>query len=127
VAKKVNPVIFDINEFYGNVVKLHASTWVDHVLVEHPQMSGYEALVQQVLKDPYEIRRSTLYNIGAAFISEPKVVPAFPEGIRVLVRYEDAFYEGGASSGLVATSYPIDLIGYQRPNLGATIYRKNKK
>jgi hypothetical protein len=124
VATKKNPVVFGLTEFFGNLVELPTSTWVDHVLVYHPEMVGHENVIQQVLKDPFEIKESTLYATGAAFISEPLLV--FPEGIRVLVNYTDISYQKGAATGLITTAYPVDLINYQRPNLGKTVYRKRK-
>jgi len=87
-------------------------------------MVGHEGLVQQVLKDPLEILESTLYQTGAAFVSEP--LPLFPEGIRVLVKYTDISYQKGASTGIITTAYPVDLVNYQRPNLGRQLYRKKK-
>lgn len=87
-------------------------------------MAGYERLVKEVLRNPYEIRTSTLYNTGAAFISESGILPEFPQGIRVLVKYDDASYEKGSTEGIVTTAYPVDHVNFQRPNLGRTLYRK---
>jgi hypothetical protein len=124
VAKKKPSAVFVTTEFFGNSVQLYTSTWTDHILVEHPQMVGYEALVRQVLRDPDEIRESILYSYAAAFISAAGLIS--PQGFRVIVKYDDAMYQKGSTSGIVATAYPVDLVNYQKPNLGKSIYRKKK-
>jgi hypothetical protein len=86
-------------------------------------MVGQEKIVEQVIIDPDEIFPSTTADTGLAFISEPGVGPGV-EGIRVLVTYSDVHYTKGASTGKIATAYPIDIIKYGRPNLGRSIYKK---
>jgi len=118
-----DPLLFTTTDFFGNSIILKTKTWELHILDEHPEMAGYEKMVQGVVEQPEQIRISTDYDSGLAFISSPGVGPR-PEGIRVLVDYADTFYEKGASFGVVATAYPIDWIKYGHPKLGKTIYRR---
>jgi hypothetical protein len=104
-------------------VSLTEETWVNHVIVEHPEMTGCEILVQQLIEDPVEIVESTQYSHGAGFISAPGVGPS-AEGMRAIVSFGDSGYLKGASTGNIATAYPIDIIKYGRPRLGRTVYRK---
>jgi hypothetical protein len=111
------------------MVTLANDTWLDHVLdiVDgHPQMAGYEILVQEVLRDPYMVQQSTHYETAAAFISSAGVGPS-PEGIRVVVAFDDVSYQKGASIGRVSTAYPVDVARYPTPRLGKTIYTNTKR
>lgn len=126
MAKK-KKLIFSTTDYFGNLLELTEDTWLNHVLdpTGHPQMSGYENLVKQVVQDPYEIRLSTQHVTGVAFISETNVGPR-PEGIRVLVNFSSTAYEKGSSHGIVMTAYPIDTVQVPRPQLGRTIFKKNR-
>jgi hypothetical protein len=86
-------------------------------------MAGYETLVKSVVEAPAQIQVSTQHATGLAFISDPGVGPR-PEGIRVLVNYAHTCYEKGATTGMVATAYPIDVQEYGNPRLGKTTYKK---
>lgn len=86
-------------------------------------MVGYENLVEVTLKNPHEVRESTFFEAGIAFISEPGAA-GHAEGIRVLVAYTDTHYQKGASKGKVTTAYPVDILRYSSPQLGRTIYKK---
>jgi hypothetical protein len=86
-------------------------------------MRGFEDLVEETVQDPLEIRISKIVSTGLAYISPPGVGPS-PEGIRVLVDYDDMAYQKGASTGMVTTAYPVDLIRYSNPQIGRVIYRK---
>jgi len=118
--------LFEITDYFGNLVALAEQTWTTHILdpIEgHPQMLGYENLVQQVLRDPLEVRLSKTLNTGAIFISDPNVGPS-PEGIRVVVAYANLAFQKGASHGIVSTAYPIDLVRYSTPMIGKVIGRR---
>jgi hypothetical protein len=125
VSRKKPSVIFSTTDAWGNLVHLKEETWVNHVIVEHADMTGYEVLVRQLIEDPELIRESTAYAHGAGFISSAGVGPR-PEGIRAIVSYNNASYEKGASTGYIATAYPIDIIRYSSPQLGRIIYKKPK-
>jgi hypothetical protein len=126
MSRKRNPNLFSTNDFYGNLVTLAQTSWDEHILVEHPELAGYEDLIKSTLKNPSEVRLSTQSDTALAFISEPGTGPR-PEGIRTLVDYADMFYEKGSSSGMVVTAYPIDIVKYGTPQLGKTIYKKGRK
>jgi hypothetical protein len=118
--------VFSTTDFFGNMVVLEENTWRVHILdptVGHPQLVGCEHLVRSVLEEPEVIRVSTQFCDTAAFISAPGVGPR-PEGIRVLVTYDDTSYEKGATSGKVMTAYPIDVMKYGHPRLGKILYQK---
>lgn len=121
-SKKISP-LFAVTDWFGNFVQLSATTWNVHILTEHPSMLGLENEVQQTLQSPVQIQASTQYDTGVAFFSEAGV-GSHAEGIRVLVNYSDTAYEKGASSGIVTTAYPIDVIKYGYPKLGKIIYKK---
>lgn len=126
--KKKAPLLFEVTDYFGNLVTLSEQTWIMHILdpIEgHPQMLGCEGLVQQVLKDPLEVRLSKTINTGAVFISDPNVGPS-PEGMRVVVLYPNLAFEKGASHGIVSTAYPIDLVRYNTPNIGKIIGRRGR-
>jgi hypothetical protein len=86
-------------------------------------MSGLEAVVEQTVQDPLEIRLSTLQNTAVAFVSDPNI-GTHAEGIRILETYGDTYYEKGASSGMITTAYPVDIVKYSNPQLGAVIYKR---
>ena len=123
MSSKKNPPLFAVTDWFGNFVELSVNTWNIHILTEHPQMVGLENEVQQTLQSPVQIQESTHYDTGVAFFSEAGV-GSHAEGIRVIVDYTDTAYEKGASSGIVTTAYPIDVIKYGFPRLGRIIYRK---
>lgn len=126
MAKKKAPTtIFEVTDFFGNLVQLLPNTWTNHVMVEHPEMAAYQPLVQQTIVNPFEVCESTQYDFGAVFISPPGSGPS-PEGIRAVVWYQHWSYQKGAATGLVATAYPIDIVRYGNPKVGKTIYRKGK-
>ena len=124
--KKFPPTIFNTTDFFGNLVSLSEQTWNVHIITEHTEMFGCEALVEKTVKDPFEVRLSTAYDTGVAFISAPGV-GSHAEGIRVIVAYADTNYEKGASTGKVTTAYPVDIINYGSPQLGKTIFKKGGK
>ena len=119
------PLVFSATDCFGNYVELPESTWIEHVLDEHPEMAGYEELVKTILRDPYQVRRSTKHSTGAAFISAAGVGPR-PEGIRALVIYSVEIIEvlKGSTTGFVTTAYPIDSGKYSNPRIGTPIYTK---
>jgi hypothetical protein len=123
--KRGHPVVFEQSDVYGNRVVLYRQTWEGHILPAHghPQMAGYENLVQQTIQDPYEILPSTTFNNRFAFVSAMGIGP-HALGIRAMVQYMDhtAFMSGG-TSGLIVTAYPIDL-AHNAPNLGSPIFKK---
>lgn len=126
MAKSKKPLsIFQQTDFFGNLVNLSSDTWDNHIVVEHPEMVGYESLVQQTIKDPLEVCESTQYDFGAVFISPPGLGPSV-EGIRAVVWYQHWSYQKGSATGLVATAYPIDIIRYGNPKVGKSLYRKGK-
>lgn len=129
MAKKKSKLIFSTNDYYGNLVELDRETWERHILniVEgHPEMVGYEGLVESIISNPYEIRLSTLSATALAFISAPLAGPS-PDGIRALVKYENGMFMKGSTQGRVSTAYPVDIIRYGSPKLGKTIYSKADK
>lgn len=122
---KVIPIVFSAIDYFGNTVILHQQVWTSHILdpVEgHPQMLGYEHLIQQVLADPFEIREGA-WPTAAVFISDPLVGPR-PEGIRTVVEYNTLSFIGGACTGLVRTAYPIDTVTYKTPRIGKLLARR---
>ncbi len=123
-------LIFNTTDYFGNLVGLWSDTWDTHIIdpvFGHPEMAGYQGLVQDVLQDPYEICPSTESKTGLAYISDRGVGPR-PEGIRVLVDYRNTEFEKGSTSGTVTTAYPVDVVRYARPkiNLRRPIYRKKR-
>jgi|GEM_PF-4505943 hypothetical protein len=116
-------LVWDTTDLYGNYVILGQATWNEHILIEHPAMANYEALIKSVVQNPHEIRLSTQSNTALAFISAAGIGPR-PEGIRALVNYADMFYEKGSGSGSIVTAYPVDIVKYGTPQLGKTIYKK---
>ena len=121
------PVLFQVTDYFGNLVALQEETWFTHILepIEgHPRMLGYENLVQQTLQDPLEIRMAA-YDTGAVFISDPGVGPS-PEGIRAVVSYSTVAFEKGACTGIVTTAYPIDLVRYPSPRMGRIIVSRRR-
>ncbi len=129
MSKKKARLVFSATDFFGNLVELPEDTWLNHILDPtdgHPQMSGYENLVHQVLRNPLEVRLSSHFDHGVIYVSEEGLGPS-PEGIRVAVAFRDLLFEKGESSGVVTTAYPIDWIGYPAPRLGKQIYRKKKQ
>lgn len=103
----------------GNQVGRYRSTWEQHIIDPvdgHPDMDGLEHLVVDVLKNPFEIYRSTVATTACAFVSLPGVGPR-PEGLRILVDYSTTLYEKGSTEGLVQTAYPIDFLRYPNPRI----------
>jgi hypothetical protein len=125
VGKKVKqPEIFNVTECFGNLVILPASTWTSHILDEHPEMDGFENLVRNVLRDPEEVRLGS-HDMAAVFLSGAGEGPG-AQGIRVVVNYDAADFEKGATTGLVATSYPVDFVAYPNPRMGRTLLKKQR-
>lgn len=122
---KPKNLVWDATDFYGNYVTLEQVTWNEHILIYHPEMTGYEELVKSVVEDPHEIRLSTQQNTALAFVSEPGTGPS-PEGIRALVNYADTSYEKGSGFGIVVTAYPVDIIKYGTPQLGKIIHKRGR-
>ena len=119
MARKKSPIIFSTMDALGNQVDLYRSTWEQHIIDPfdgHPDMAGLEDLVLDVLKNPYEIYRSTVDSTACAFVSVPGVGPR-PEGVRVVVGFATTLYEKGSTEGLVQTAYPIDLLRYPNPQI----------
>ena len=115
MSRKKKPLlIFAGTDFFGNAVELTKANlgFGPHPWL-HPAMAGHETSVKRLLEAPDHIRESTVYAHGAGFISAPGFGPS-PEGMRVIVNYDDTFYEKGASQSGVATAYPIDIIRYVR-------------
>jgi hypothetical protein len=128
VAKKKKTPLFQVTDYFGNLVVLHEDWWIGHILDPnegHPQMVGYENLVQRVVHDPFEVRLSTKASTGAVFISDVGVGPS-PEGIRVVVGYPSITFEKGGGHGTVITAYPIDLVRYSTPRIGKIIGRRGR-
>jgi hypothetical protein len=128
VAKKKKQVIFSVTDYFGNLVECDEYTWNVHILDPvdgHPQMAGYENLVMDVLRSPYEIRSSTQHSTGVAFISAAGVGPS-ADGIRTLVNYASTSYEKGSTIGNVMTAYPVDWVKYASPQLGKIIKAARK-
>jgi hypothetical protein len=115
--------VFSTTDVYGNIVTLDSERWLTHILGEHPQMWGCELAVRKTVEDPAEVRRSLNVNTSVAYVSEPNVGPR-AEGIRVIVDYNDTSYEKGATSGMIITAYPVDIVIYGSPQIGKTIYKK---
>ena len=127
LAKRKAPAaIFQQTDIFGNLVELSPETWTYHIITGHPEMAGYESIVQQAIKDPFQVCESTQYDSGAVFFSAPGVGPSV-EVIRAIVLYQDWSYLKGASTGIVATAYPIDIVKYGHPKIGKSIYRKGKR
>jgi len=42
----------------GRTITLHDRTWHGHILKGHPEVEPYRDLVEQAVRDPYEIRQS---------------------------------------------------------------------
>jgi hypothetical protein len=123
LAKK-HIYVWESTDFFGNLVSLKTQTWAEHILDGHPEMTGHEQLVMELLRDPDEVCMSTHYDTAAVFISELGVIGA--EGFRVVVPYDHRAYEKGAATGKVATAYPIDSTLYPTPRVGKTIFKKKK-
>lgn len=119
------PLVFSTTDVFGNLVVLAQATWNEHIIDidGHPEMAGWEQAVYDVIGDPHEVRLSTEYDTGVAFISDANVGPR-PEGIRAIVGFAEKFYEKGATTGMVITAYPIDIVNYRNPRIGKTIYKK---
>ena len=128
MPKKRTKPLFAVTDYFGNLVECSEETWVSHILDPvdgHPQMAGYENLVQDVLKNPYEVRVSTQHQTGVAFISPPGTGPS-PEGLRALVNFANAHYEKGSTTGNLMTAYPVDWVRYGNPRLGKIIKAATK-
>jgi len=110
-------------DWFGNEVYLTEETWTTHIVIEHPEMIGCETIVQQALQDPAEILESTLYSHGAVFATPAGTGPGV-QGIRAVVSYGEISYQKGASTGKIATAYPIDVIKYGRPHVGRPLFKK---
>jgi len=122
-----NPPLFQVPDYWGNLVTLHEATWNIHILDPadgHPQMVGCEKLVQQLLLDPLEIRLGAVPE-SAVFVSDPGVGPS-PEGMRAVVLYNNVAFEMGAFSGIVTTAYPIDLVRYPTPRIGRILAKRSR-
>jgi hypothetical protein len=122
VAKKKDALIFSVTDYWGNLVELSEQTWSVHICAPegHPQMIGYENLVKQILRSPYEVRSSTQAPTGAVFISHPQDGPS-PEGIRAVVNYKSRAFQKGSTTGIVTTAYPVDLARYPTPKIGRVL------
>lgn len=125
MAKKTQ-LVFSTTDYFGNLVTLAQGTWVEHILDPqqgHPEMEGLEDIVEDVIKNPNEIRISSGETTALLYISSPGVGPR-PEGVRAVVKYETTLYEKGATRGAVATAYPIDIKKYGTGGLGKRIYQR---
>jgi hypothetical protein len=128
VAKKKQAPVFSATDLWGNLVILREERWLNHIIEPidgHPQLAGYQNLVEQVVINPYEAYESTQQSTGVVFLSDPHVGPS-PEGIRVVVNYSTTAYEKGATEGTVITAYPVDLVLYPSPRIGKLIFRRGR-
>jgi hypothetical protein len=117
VAKKKSRFVFETTDAFGNPVRLHRSTWEGHVLaLEHPDMAGYENLVEGAIATPFAAYPSTDVATSLVFATDQGVGPR-PEGIRAVVLYKDMKFLYGASTGVVQTAYPVDSVRYPKPKI----------
>ncbi len=128
MAKQPKCIFKNEPDVFGNRVTLYSSTWNTHVLhpiMGHPEMTGYESLVLQLLQDPQMVCPSTSDPLSLAYISDVGVGPR-PEGVRVLVSYDTAGYLKGDIRGVVQTAYSIDWKQYSRPKIDFTspVYKR---
>lgn len=117
-------LVFSVTDCFGNCVQLAVLTWQGHILDPtdgHPQMTGFETLVEHVLEDPLEVWTGQ-WPTSAVFVSDPAVGPS-PDGIRAVVNYNAVTFEKGGTVGSVSTAYPIDFVGYPYPRMGKRILK----
>ncbi len=87
-----SPFVFQVSDFRGNQVTLYADTWDRHIAPFHPEVVPYRNLVEPCIVNPSGVRTSTDSIMASVF--EADVQGLAPEDLlRVIVRYEDRFYE----------------------------------
>ena len=96
--------VFRGHDLWGREIVLTESCWYNHILVNHPVMSGNVGCLQTTLADPHLVmhdathpHRETFYRLGA--------VPSFAHLYqKVCVEFPSA--ESRGTGGKVVTAYP---------------------
>ena len=118
-------VVFTTNEPRGNPVHCFQVTWTNHVVtpIGHPEMAGYEEIVEQFIQDPMEVRFGR-YSDSRVFVSDPNQGPR-AEGMRATVWYDDMEkYMAGMTFGMLTTAYPIDHVRYPPQRIGDVEFKR---
>jgi hypothetical protein len=118
------PLVFSTKDILGNRVVFYHQTWL-HIL-DHPEMSPYQSLIEPCIIDPTAIRSSTDSSVALVFETVVQNLP--PEDLlRVIVKYADGAFMAGSSTGFVMTAFPVDSATYPNPKIGTVVYRKPSK
>lgn len=113
--------MFEKRNLLGNSVQLLRRTWVKHICLVHPEVTGLDFAIRSVVEVPSEVR----FAGDPLSLSEPGYC-GFAEGTRVLVIYSAPGPERGTSVGRVATAYPVNATLFPGPRLGELIYHKSR-
>jgi hypothetical protein len=117
--KGTKPKLFQTKDVWGNPVHCTQENWVTHIVVEHPELIGREAHVQQAIEDPDRVSPSTI--TGLAFGLEKDIVN---ETVRAITYYVNpADRESGQTEGRLGTAYVVDTVNYNS-RVGPVIYQK---
>jgi hypothetical protein len=117
------PVVFAVQDVWGNEVSFYAETWMLHIVGGHPEMGPYQDLIRPCVLDPTAIREST--DSTRALVFE-NIIQGFPpeDLLRVIVKYTDTSFMRGVATGVVASAFPVDSIAFPNPKVGNIIYTR---
>lgn len=95
---------------WGRTITLAQARWQGHILVNHPEMAGQEAIVQQTLTDPICVNHDKDFpdreNFYRPFVFRPPRTLAY---MKVCVEFRNRAFGQGAR-GEVVTAYPTTSI-----------------
>ena len=109
--RKRADLIFAAWDPFNNMVRLERNTWESHISPKHPEVSGRDADIKQLIGSPDLIKGNT---------KMPDVAFFEGFGLRAIVLYESEQFTGGDSFGRIATVYAND--GTQPANVGGVLY-----
>jgi hypothetical protein len=115
------PLAFTTTEHGGNEVICTQKTWNRHIAVDHPAMAGLKHEVEIALADPAVIYPSTLSNNALVY----EATTSGGMDFRVVVTFDDlAAYGTGSTKGKLNSAFPVDVVIYDTPHIGAPIYTR---
>jgi len=96
--------IIDCFDKDGIKVVCDEGTWYNHILAEHPEMTGCEEIIKATINNPYEIYQDRIA-INKKAICKPFVLPKpfHTYYLRIVIEYDKSKFRG--TKGYVRTAF----------------------
>lgn len=97
--------VLDCCDHDGTPVVCDEDCWYNHIVAEHPEMSGCEAHVKSAIEKPYQIYQDPT-NINKKVIYKPFILPKpfHTQYLRVAIEYKEKAF-GRSIRGYVRTAF----------------------